>query len=339
MIALATCHLLCVISETTGHSTLYDRPSLEIRQDEAHPTVQILADDKNLLVALLQMDPKANDQQVNLEKAKRFCVRAASHGADIALMPEMWNIGYTRFDPQAKGSKEAFWEQAVAKEGPWVQYFALLAKELNMAIAVTYEQAWDPLPRNVVTLFDRHGHEVYTYAKVHTSDFKPMERSMTPGTEFFVGDLDAVKGIVKVGSMICFDREQPESARILMLQGAEILLVPNCCGLDDMRLQQFRVRGFENLVGVAMANYPRPYMNGHSVAYDAQGQNLVLAGEEEGIYYAGFDLDRLRSIRKRSIWGNAYRRPHRYQQLVSPEKDPVWTRIDGIGENYDSTGR
>jgi len=292
-----------------------------------------------LVVALLQMDPAENDQKANLKKADQFCREAAHDGADIALMPEMWNIGYTRFDPNKEGDKEAFWEQAAHKDGPWVQHFAKLAKKLGMAIAVAYEQAWDPLPRNAVTLFDGEGKEVYTYAKVHTSDFKSMERSMTPGDEFFVGELDTPKGRVQVGSMICFDREQPESARILMLKGAEVVLTPNCCGLDDRRLQQFRVRAFENLMCVAMSNYPKPYQNGHSVAYDEQGNCLVMAGEEEGISYAAFDLEALRRTRKRSIWGNAYRRPHKYGILLCEEKEPVWQRIDGIGEPYDATKR
>jgi predicted amidohydrolase len=127
-----------------------------------------------------------------------------------------------------------------------------------MAIGVTYMEAYHPLPRNTVTLFDRHGQEVYTYAKVHTSDFKPMEASMTPGDKFFVGTLDTRIGPVQVGSMICFDRENPESARILMIKGAELILTPNACGLDELRLDQFKIRAWENVVGVAMTNYPKP---------------------------------------------------------------------------------
>jgi len=43
--------------------------------------------------------------------------------------------------------------------------------------------------------------------------------------------------------MICFDREQPESARILMLKGAESILTPNACGLDELRLDQIWLLG------------------------------------------------------------------------------------------------
>ena len=292
-----------------------------------------------VVVALLQMDPKGNDQQANLQKADLFCREAAAQGADIALMPEMWNIGYTRFKPGDETDKQAFWDQAASKDGPWVQHFRRLADELDIAIGVAYEQQWDPLPRNALTIYDRCGREVLTYAKVHTSDFKAMERNMTPGDDFLVAPLDTAKGKIQVGAMICFDREQPESARILMLKGAELILTPNCCGLDDLRLQQFRIRAWENALGVAMANYPQPYQNGHSVAYGSSGDCLVMAGEEEGVYLAKLDMNAIRKRQAKTIHGHAYRRPHRYQLLTSPKKDSVWRRTDGNGEVYDGNRR
>ena len=290
-------------------------------------------------VALLQMQPYGNDVAVNLNKAETFCRDAAGQGADIALMPEMWSIGYTRFDADKPGAREAFYKDALAKDSDEIQRFAALAKELDMAIGVTYLEAYNPLPRNSITLFGRHGKEVYTYAKVHTSDFKSMEASMTPGDDFFVGTLDTRVGPVQVGSMICFDRENPESARILMVKGAELILTPNACGLDELRLDQFKIRAWENVVGVAMANYPRSTHNGHSVAYAANGECLVLADEKEGIYMATFDLDSIRERRGRSIHGNAYRRPHRYGDLLKTERDEVWQRIDGNGKPYDPAVR
>jgi predicted amidohydrolase len=287
-----------------------------------------------LVIALLQMEPDGNNLMSNAAKAVAFCRQAAEQGADIALMPEMWSIGYTRFDADKPGAREAFYENAVATDSAYIRQFAELAAELDMAIGVAYMQAYEPLPRNAITLFDRHGNEVYTYAKVHTSDFKPMEASMTAGHDFYVGELDTRLGPVMAGSMICFDRELPESARILMLKGAELILTPNACKLDDNRIDQFKVRAFENLVITAMANYPGDSFLGRSVAFDAGGKCLVEAGKEEGIYLASCDLEDLRARRAKSIWGGAYRRPHRYGLLVSPEKAPVWDRIDGNGEPY-----
>ena len=112
-----------------------------------------------------------------------------------------------------------------------------------MAIAITILEQHEPLPRNTVILFNRHGERQYTYAKVHTCDFGD-ECRLDAGDDFFVTDLDTRIGKVKVGSMICYDREFPDSARILMLQGAELLLVPNACPMEINRLSQLRGRAY-----------------------------------------------------------------------------------------------
>ena len=178
-----------------------------------------------------------------------------------------------------------------------------------------------------MSIIDRHGEVVLTYAKVHTCDFDT-EASCTPGDDFYVCTLDTEKGPVQVGAMICYDREFPESARILMLKGAELILTPNACTLDDSRIGQFRARAFENMVGVAMTNYAAPQGNGHSVAFDAVFYQedetpvealLVDAAEEEGVYLADFDMARIRAYRERETWGNAFRKPRSYGVLTSPE--------------------
>jgi len=284
-----------------------------------------------LKIALLQMAAHGSDQDANLAKGDAFCRQARSMGADIALFPEMWNIGYTFFDPQRPGAREAWASQAIAQDDPFVIHFKRLAKELNMAIALTYLERWEGAPRNSVSIIDRHGEILMTYAKVHTCDFD-VESALTPGDGFSVCALDTENGEVNIGAMICFDREFPESARILMLQGAEIILTPNACDLEANRLGQFKARAYENMVGVAMANYAAPQCNGHSIAFDAVafGKDekpvdplIIEAGESEGIYLAQFDLERLRAYRAYESWGNAYRKPRCYGLLTSPEvKEP-----------------
>jgi predicted amidohydrolase len=174
-----------------------------------------------------------------------------------------------------------------------------------------------------------------TYAKVHTCDFD-REACLTPGDGFHVCRLDTAEGEVTIGAMICFDREFPESARILMLKGAELILTPNACQLEANRIGQFRARAFENMVGVAMANYAAPQENGHSVAFDGiafaddgpRDTCVVEAGEEEGVYVAAFDMASLRAWRRREVWGNAYRKPRTYAPLTSSEVEQPFLRND-----------
>ena len=296
---------------------------------------------RRFTIALLQMLPHGNDLAANRHKAGEYCRMAAAMGADLALFPEIWSTGYTDgFDADRPDARDRWITQAQAVDDDYVASFRDLAAELEMAVACTYLQAWDPLPRNSVTLIDRHGEIVYTYAKVHTCDFFPMEATCTPGDDYYVGTLDSAAGPVSIGAMICYDREHPESARVLMLKGAEIIITPNACRLEELRLGQYRARAFENAVGLAMANYPDGHCNGHSIAYDAAGGLIVEAGGAEGIYLAPFDLDALRQYRRGTVWGNAFRRPHRYVMITDPGvRAPFDDRCDGYGQPWDRTSR
>ena len=286
-----------------------------------------------ITIALLQMTACGTDQDANLTKGETFCRQASEMGADIALFPEMWNIGYTFYDSDQPSAREEWEAQAVSQDEDFVVHFRELAGELRMAIALTYLERWDGAPRNSVSLIDRHGEIVMTYAKVHTCDFDK-EAALTPGNDFYVCTLHTDAGEVKIGAMVCFDREFPESARILMLKGAEVILTPNACTLEQNRLGQFRARAYENMVGVAMANYAAPQENGHSVAFDAVAFDddgavdncLVEADEQEGIYIAEFDLYRIRNWRQRETWGNAFRKPRCYSLLTSLDVEEPFVR-------------
>ena len=278
-------------------------------------------------VALLQMADCGDDQAANTAKGESYCRRASEMGADNALFPEMWSIGYTLPDPAQADGLAAWRAKAIGKDSPFVSHFRSLARELDMAIAVTYLERWDGPPRNAVSLIDRRGEIAMTYAKVHTCDFD-REVLLTPGDEFSVCALDTREGIVQAGAMICYDREFPESARVLMLKGAELILTPNACKLEANRLGQFRARAYENMVGVAMANYAAPRCNCRSVAFDGMGfdpdgksrdMRIVQAGEDEGVYLAAFDMAEIRAYRERETWGNAYRKPGTYGPLTSLE--------------------
>lgn len=291
---------------------------------------------------MLQMTGCGHDRDANLSKGDAFCRRARTMVADIALFPEMWSVAMTFYDPKREGDRERWQALAISQDDPFIVHFRNLAKELNMAIALTYLEKWKGAPRNSVLLIDRHGEIVLTYAKVHTCEFD-VEAAVTPGDGFPVCELDTEQGAVKIGFMICYDREFPESARILMLEGAELILTPNACTLDDHRLSQFKTRAYENMVGVAMTNYAGPQNNGHSAAFDgmayeaavfpladgeARDTLIIEAGELEDVYLAAFDMDSIRAYRERETWGNAYRRPRLYGRLTSEDLDAPFVRSD-----------
>lgn len=288
---------------------------------------------KTFKTALLQILPE-NSLEGNLQKGLNYCTKAKEMGADIALFPEMWSVGY-----HIPENIEILKSTAISKESEFVLAFKNLAKELNMAIGITFLEAYEPLPRNTVCIFDRFGNEVLLYAKVHTCDFGE-ECRLSAGEDFYTADLNTQQGNVKIGAMICYDREFPESARILMLKGAEIILVPNACPMEINRLSQLRARAYENMLGIATVNYPKgkPDCNGHSSAFDGiayrpdesvSRDTLILeADESEGIYLAEFPIDEIREYRSQEVHGNAYRHPQKYHLLVSENIEAPFIRDD-----------
>lgn len=275
-----------------------------------------------LRIALLQIAP-CETAEDNLKKGIQACKEAQKSGADIALFPEMWSNGYRIYDRPV----EEWWAEAIAADSDFVRAFGRLAEELHMAIGITLLEQFPGAPRNTMILFDRFGNRVLTYAKVHTCDFC-VEQHLTPGEGFSTTVLDTACGEVRVGAMICYDREFPESARILMLKGAELLLVPNACPMEINRLSQLRSRAYENMLAIATCNYPADQIdcNGHSTVFDgvaylpelpASRDTCILeAGDGEGIYLAELDVDMLRRYREREVHGNAYRHPDKYGMLV-----------------------
>ncbi|MDO8587518.1 MAG: carbon-nitrogen hydrolase family protein [Armatimonadota bacterium] len=326
-------HILTVLAVIAGLGLMAGSIWAE---DQAAKPAASAADPSKLVVALLQMESIGEDQAANLKKADEFCRNAAHMGADVALMPEMWNVGYADYPGKTRESRDKWAAKAVARDSDYVRHFVSLAKELNMAIVVTYLEKWPGAPRNSATMIDRRGKELFTYAKVHTCDFVKREAACTPGDGFKVAELDTAKGKLTVGVMICYDREFPESARILMLKGAELILTPNACTLDDLKVDQFKIRAYENALAVAMTNYaaPHPGCAGRSVAFGAKGRSIVEAPGSEGIYLANVDVAEVRDFRKRTIWGAAFRRPQGYKELTKDRKPAVFERNNAFGEKF-----
>lgn len=272
----------------------------------------------NIKIAFLQILPgKSLDE--NLSIGMKACMEAKEKDADIVLFPEMWSDGY--YLPQ---DNNAIDNLAIPKESDFIKEFSNLASELQMAIGITFLEKHSPNPMNSVIFFDRTGQEILHYSKVHTCAFD-LEKVLDEGRYYYTADLDFGRGTVKIGAMICFDREFPESARILMLKGAELILVPNACPMEINRLSALRTRAYENMVAVATCNYPEghPDCNGRSTLFDGVPWNsegtrdmcVFEAPRTSGVYVAELDLDSLRTHRRNDIMGDKYRHPDKYAIL------------------------
>ena len=263
-------------------------------------------------VAVLQMRSVNREYERNIKTIIKYMSDAKQNGADILLLPECFITGYDLTIDHASAITENDLAPLCEK-----------AKKLSIGLVATALTKGKSNPQNSAFVISKDGKILMKYAKVHTCDFAD-EKVLESGSEFKVCDFDGVK----IGIMICYDREYPESARVLMLKGAEIILVPNDCGSMRPRLQALSTRAYENMCGVAMAN-PNGENAGNSCAYspicwDRNGEcidnTLLLAdAETEGLFYADFDMDAIRAYREREMMGNTFRKVKAYAQLLNDE--------------------
>jgi len=229
--------------------------------------------------------------------------RAKEQHAEIVVFPEMFSNGHSTFDPSDAISR-ANWQQSAAQlDGAYVDRFRQAARAHEIYVVATLLEAADPKPFNSALLITPQGETVLHHRKVYICDFDAPELACDRGHEFSVTDIQTSAGPVRVGMMICMDREFPEAARSLSRAGAEIALIPNCCTLatdknqSDVRIAQARGRAFEMVMGLAVANYPAPRADGHSFAVDPNGTAIAMAGDAPCLTVATFDLDLIRSVR------------------------------------------
>lgn len=268
-------------------------------------------------IAVLQASA-GRDRQKNVDKIILNMERAAEAGADILLLPECFVTGY---------SLPVTNEEAIADDDILLRTLRTAAKEFNMGVVATAFTKGEARPQNSAFVIGKSGQILMKYSKVHTCDFS-LEACLESGNEFRVCDFDGVK----LGVMICYDREYPESARMLMLKGAEIILVPNDCGSMKPRLNALSTRAFENMTGVVMANRNGDNA-GNSCAFSPVCWNengipidneIFLADDvSEGLYFAEFDMDMLRAYRADEMLGNTFRKVQAYGGLLNDEiKEP-----------------
>ena len=262
-----------------------------------------------LKIAILQKRSKSREFEKNTADVEAFMKEAKSNGADILLLPECYLTGYDLTITN---------DEALTKSD--LNEIGNAAGKIGIGVVATALTKGENAPRNTAFAIDKNGKIILKYDKVHTCDFAD-ERVLESGDDFHVCDFNGVK----LGVMICYDREYPESARILMLKGAEIILVPNDCGSMHPRVQALSTRAYENMCGVAMAN-PNGDNAGNSCAFspvcwDKNGEcvdNTLLLSDDktEGLFYAEFDMDAIRAYREREMMGNTFRKVKAYSKLL-----------------------
>lgn len=264
--------------------------------------------DGHALIAGAQIAGMPSQKRENLDKAAHFIRKAAARGAQVVMTPEVVLSGFV-------GGRE---ERALAEPipGPATTFLAELARELDIYILFGLSEMKDDNVYNAMVVLDRSGEILGVMRKVHINKFET-GAAWRNGSDFPVWDFKTATGSFRAGIMICYDREIPESARILMLKGADIIFNPLACECptDDIHRCLLRTRAFENETFIFMTNHAAPAQNGHSMAFNHDGAILAELDESERILYQTFDFGALNRARADGIYGKHHRRPELYGLL------------------------
>lgn len=281
---------------------------------------------KHFVVAMVQHRSAPKEMEANTKLALAYISEAKAAGADFVLFPECFLTGY--YFPEICKSLQPVadienhpefleWcNNALEGSSVYLERIREMAAQCSIGVAMGCFTKGKRYPQNTALIFGKRGEILLKYSKVHTCDFS-LERYLEPGEAFRVCRF----GGISIGLMICYDREYPESARELMLQGAELILVPNdCADMRPFRLRELSVEAMQNMVGIAMANPPGKNA-GSSCAYSpvvwGQEDNKIIVAEEErrGLVYAAFDVDAIREYRAVEDMGK-YRKAAAYRNLI-----------------------
>ena len=289
---------------------------------------------RNVTVAAVQMKC-CKSVEKNIAHAEELVRQAAAKGAEIVLLPELFERPYF-----CQERRYEYYEYAqTAEENPAVRHFSRVAAELGIVIPVSFYEKEVNNTYNSIAVLDADGKNLGVYRKTHIPDDHYYQEKFyfTPGdTGFKV--FDTRFGTIGVG--ICWVQWFPETARCMALEGAELLFYPTAIGsepilaCDSMPHWRRCMQGHAamNLMPVIAANRigreeVKPCVEnggqesslifyGSSFITDETGKLLQTASrDQEEILTETFDLDELAA--KRLEWGLFRdRRPKCYGRIT-----------------------
>ncbi|MCI7739760.1 MAG: N-carbamoylputrescine amidase [Clostridiales bacterium] len=289
---------------------------------------------RNVTIAAVQMQCSISVSE-NIEKADAMVRRAAQQGAQVILLPELFERPY--FCQERRYEYYAFAKPVLENDA--VRHFLSVAKELEVVIPVSFYEKDGCTLYNSVAMVDADGSLMGVYRKTHIPDDHYYQEKFyfTPGnTGFRVWDTR----YGKIGVGICWDQWFPETARCLALAGAEMILYPTAIGsepilnCDSMEHWRRCMQGHagSNLLPVVAANrigletvLPDPANGGQSSSLCFYGSSFITdetgalvasaSRDNEEILTASFDLDEVQD--NRMSWGIFRdRRPHCYEKMT-----------------------
>lgn len=229
-------------------------------------------------VAGLVIEKRGFDCEANMRELEELVPRAAEKGARIVVTPEGFLEGYIIQTPDLTPERYA----EVAEQIPGGKYYeriSELARKNGVYLAAGMAEKDGDSFYNACALINPKGELVGKYHKSHTLSDEPLN---TLGEEFPVFDTE----IGRIGMMICYDRQPPETARMLTMHGADIILNPAAGSYGETNTMVMRVRAYENGVPIVFAHFAECLIinRGGSIVsrYEQGGDRAVVADLEIG---------------------------------------------------------
>ena len=240
----------------------------------------------------------STEKEENLERGRELIKAAAEERADLLVLPELF-MAYTTLDEPPK----RFAELAEDVDGPFVSAMGLEAKKrgIHVILGIIERSPKSAKVRNTAVMLSPEGRVVAAHRKMQQFDsFGYRESSrFEPGTQV---DRPVKTRLGKIGLMTCYELRFPEIARILALEGADLIVVPTAWVAGRMKEDHLhilaRARALENTVFVAVASQTGKIFSGRSLVVDPFGVPICDAGEDEGLVTAEVDTDRIRRVRR-----------------------------------------
>ena len=275
---------------------------------------------RNITIGTVQMSMTASPEE-NIEKADQLTRKAASSGAQVILLPELFERPY--FCQERRYEYYAF--ASPVRDNAAVRHFQKVCKDLHVAMPISFYEKDGTVLYNSIAMIGTDGEIMGVYRKTHIPDdhFYQEKFYFTPGdTGYRVWKTEF--GTIGVG--ICWDQWFPEPARKMALLGAEVLLYPTAIGsepvleTDSMPHWRRCMQGHSgsNLMPVAAANRiglervtPCPENNMQDSSLQFYGSSFITdqtgaivrdgSRDKEEVLTASYDLDELEDFRM--SWG------------------------------------
>ena len=254
-------------------------------------------------VALLQTDIAWEDVPENHRRAEKMLAEAASGGARLAILPEMFNTGFSmdsrRIAQPPGGPSESFLREQAALRDLW--------------ILASIPEAGEPAPRNMALLVSPQG-TVIRYAKIHPFSYAGEHEHYAAGDHVVTADVEGVR----VTPFVCYDLRFPEPFRAAAADTDLFAVVANW---PDARREHWRTllraRAIENQAYVAGVNRVgdggRLHYAGDSAGISPLGETLAEGDESAQVLFFDVEPEAVRKLRARFPALND-RRPDAYHR-------------------------